>query len=61
MRGGGNVVTHMDHRIAMSFLILGLASREAVAVDDGSMIATSFPDFEDLMFGLGAPLLRANA
>ncbi len=61
VRRGGNVVTHMDHRIAMSFLILGLASREAVAVDDGSMIATSFPDFEDLMSGLGAPLLRANA
>ena len=61
VRGGGNVVTHMDHRIAMSFLMLGLASREPVAVDDGTMIATSFPDFEDLMSDLGAQILRANS
>ncbi|HSZ73352.1 MAG TPA: 3-phosphoshikimate 1-carboxyvinyltransferase [Rhizomicrobium sp.] len=52
--GGGHVATHMDHRIAMSFLTMGLASREAVTVDDVSMIATSFPEFEPLMKNLGA-------
>ncbi len=54
--GGGTVVTHMDHRIAMSFLVMGLAARGAVNVDDAAMIATSFPDFESLMGGLGAVL-----
>ena len=44
--GGGTVATHMDHRIAMSFLVMGLAAREPVTVDDVSMIATSFPEFE---------------
>jgi 3-phosphoshikimate 1-carboxyvinyltransferase len=57
--GGGHVETHMDHRIAMSFLVLGLASKTAVTVDDGSMIATSFPDFESLMRGLGADIAPA--
>ena len=52
--GGGTVTTHMDHRIAMSFLVMGLAAREAVTVDDTRMIATSFPEFEKLMGGLGA-------
>jgi 3-phosphoshikimate 1-carboxyvinyltransferase len=52
--GGGTVSTHMDHRIAMSFLVMGLAARQAVTVDDTAMIATSFPDFENLMAGLGA-------
>ncbi len=52
--GGGHVATHMDHRIAMSFLTMGLASRDAVTVDDVSMIATSFPEFEPLMKNLGA-------
>ena len=52
--GGARVATHMDHRIAMSFLVAGLAAREAVAVDDVSMIATSFPEFEPLMRDLGA-------
>jgi 3-phosphoshikimate 1-carboxyvinyltransferase len=54
--GGGTVVTHMDHRIAMSFLVMGLAARDAVTVDDVSMIATSFPAFEALMRGIGAVL-----
>ena len=54
VRGGGLVVTHLDHRIAMSFLIMGFASKEPVTVDDASMIATSFPDFRELMEGLGA-------
>jgi 3-phosphoshikimate 1-carboxyvinyltransferase len=52
--GGGLVATHLDHRIAMSFLVLGLAAREPVAVDDGSPIDTSFPGFVQLMNGLGA-------
>ena len=53
-KGGGTVLTHLDHRIAMSFLVLGLASREPVTVDDGAMIATSFPRFVEMMGGLGA-------
>ncbi len=52
--GGGLVTTHLDHRIAMSFLMLGLATREPVAVDDGSPIDTSFPGFAAQMNGLGA-------
>jgi 3-phosphoshikimate 1-carboxyvinyltransferase len=54
--GGGLVATHIDHRIAMSFLVLGLASREPVAVDDGSPIDTSFPGFAALMQSLGASI-----
>ncbi len=54
--GGGLVATHMDHRIAMSALVMGLASDKPVKIDDGSFIATSFPGFEDLMRGLGAEL-----
>ncbi len=52
--GGGTVETHLDHRIAMSFLVMGLASEKPVTVDDRAMIATSFPEFMDLMTGLGA-------
>jgi 3-phosphoshikimate 1-carboxyvinyltransferase len=52
--GGGMVSTHLDHRIAMSFLVLGVAARQPVAVDDASPIDTSFPGFADLMNGLGA-------
>lgn len=51
--GGGLVATHLDHRIAMAFLVMGLASAQDVRVDDGAMIATSFPDFTGLMNGLG--------
>jgi len=54
--GGGLVTTHMDHRIAMSALMLGLASEKPVKIDDGSFIATSFPGFVELMRGLGADL-----
>jgi 3-phosphoshikimate 1-carboxyvinyltransferase len=54
--GGGRVATHMDHRIVMSFLVMGLASRDPMTVDDASMIATSFPEFEAVMCGLGADI-----
>jgi 3-phosphoshikimate 1-carboxyvinyltransferase len=54
LRGGAVIATHMDHRIAMSFLVLGLAAEEPVTVDDASMIATSFPEFRGLMETLGA-------
>ncbi len=52
--GGGSIATHMDHRIAMAFLVMGLAARKPVAVDDTGFIATSFPDFLGLMRRLGA-------
>jgi len=58
--GGTEVLTHMDHRIAMSFLVMGLATRASIRVDDGSMIATSFPNFETLMQSLGAHIARAD-
>lgn len=54
--GGGTVETHLDHRIAMAFLVMGLASANPVTVDDTAMIATSFPEFMDLMRGLGAEI-----
>jgi 3-phosphoshikimate 1-carboxyvinyltransferase len=54
VRGGGRVSTHLDHRIAMSFLVMGLAAERPVTVDDSSMIATSFPSFVELLAGLGA-------
>ncbi len=56
VRGGAAIPTHGDHRVAMSFLVLGLASREPVIVDDAEMIATSFPDFAGFMRGLGADI-----
>jgi len=59
--GGARVATQMDHRIAMAFLSMGLASRDAVSVDDTSMIATSFPEFEKLMRDLGADFQVVNA
>jgi len=52
--GGGMVMTHLDHRIAMSFLCLGLASKKPMAIDDARMIATSFPAFKLSMERLGA-------
>ena len=58
--GGATCVSHLDHRIAMSFLVLGMATQTPVSVDDGSPIATSFPIFEPLMTGLGAQLRRNN-
>jgi len=63
-KGFGNaavkrITTHLDHRIAMSFLVMGLASEHPVGIDDSSMIATSFPQFMDLMEGLGARIEQA--
>jgi 3-phosphoshikimate 1-carboxyvinyltransferase len=54
--GGGTVATHMDHRIAMAFAVMGLGSERPVQVDDASFIATSFPGFVATMRGLGAEL-----
>jgi 3-phosphoshikimate 1-carboxyvinyltransferase len=59
--GGGTVITHMDHRIAMSFLVMGLASAHETRVDDSRFIATSFPDFTGLLNGMGARLSPAAA
>ncbi len=57
--GGATCASHLDHRIAMSFLILGMAANAAVSVDDGGPIATSFPIFEPLMGNLGAEISRS--
>ena len=60
VRGGGSVETHLDHRIAMAFLTLGLAAERPVTVDDTTMVATSFPEFNALMQGLGASFAEAD-
>ena len=52
--GGAEIAVDLDHRIAMSFLVLGTASKKPVGIDDAAAIATSFPGFRDLMNGLGA-------
>jgi 3-phosphoshikimate 1-carboxyvinyltransferase len=54
--GGGEVLTHMDHRIAMAALVMGLAADKPVRIDDSAFIATSFPGFVELMRALGADL-----
>jgi 3-phosphoshikimate 1-carboxyvinyltransferase len=59
--GGGTCAARLDHRVAMSFLCLGMASRAPVTVDDAGSIATSFPVFERLMGDLGARLTRGAA
>ena len=56
LKGGALIKTHHDHRIAMSFLVAGLASEKPVEIDDAAMIATSFPDFFALMTSLGGDL-----
>jgi 3-phosphoshikimate 1-carboxyvinyltransferase len=56
VRGGAQIRTLGDHRVAMSFLVLGMASKEPVTVDDADMIATSFPGFAECMRGLGADI-----
>ncbi len=54
VEGGATVATHLDHRIAMSFLVMSLATRNPVTIDDARPVATSFPNFEALMTALGA-------
>lgn len=56
--GGGYVETHLDHRIAMSFLVMGMAADNPVTVDDEAMIATSFPTFVSGFEAIGASFLR---
>lgn len=56
--GGAVVKTHLDHRIAMSFLVLGMYAQSPISVDDGSPIDTSFPGFVDLMNCLGANISK---
>lgn len=51
--GGAEIAVNLDHRIGMSFLVLGLATRNPVSIDDAAAIGTSFPGFVDLMNGLG--------
>jgi len=58
--GGALIQTQMDHRIAMAFLVLGLASAAPIAIDDADMIATSFPGFAERMRALGARLETAS-
>ncbi len=60
VKGGGLAEARLDHRIAMSFLVLGMAAQNPVRVDDGAPVATSFPIFEPLMAGLGAQIVRNN-
>jgi 3-phosphoshikimate 1-carboxyvinyltransferase len=68
VRGGGpkgnapvTIPVNLDHRIAMSFLVLGMAGERPIAVDDASAIATSFPDFAGLMNGLGGSIQAVSA
>ncbi len=56
--GGGTCESFLDHRIAMSFMVMGMGAKTPVSVDDGSPIATSFPIFEPLMAALGAKVAR---
>ena len=59
VKGGASIRTMGDHRVAMSFLVLGMASKEPVTVDEAEMIGTSFPGFVELMAGLGADIESA--
>jgi len=56
---GAMVASHMDHRIAMAFLTMGVAAADEVTIDDAAMIATSFPGFAELMNGIGAEMKAA--
>jgi 3-phosphoshikimate 1-carboxyvinyltransferase len=59
--GGATCASQLDHRIAMSFMIMGMAANAPVSVDDGAPITTSFPIFEPLMAQLGANVSRGTA
>ena len=54
--GGAEISVNLDHRIAMAYLVLGLAAEKPVSIDDAAAIGTSFPGFLDLMMGLGADI-----
>jgi 3-phosphoshikimate 1-carboxyvinyltransferase len=58
--GGGTIAARLDHRIAMAFLVLGLAAARPVRIDDGATIATSFPGFVALINGLGGAIAEAS-
>jgi 3-phosphoshikimate 1-carboxyvinyltransferase len=60
-QGGAAIATELDHRIAMSFLVLGLAAKDGATIDDARVMDTSFPGFIDLMRGLGAEMAPQNA
>jgi len=60
-KGGACVATELDHRIAMSFLVLGMATEQPVTIDDGTVMETSFPGFSALMNGLGAAINAAKS
>ncbi len=59
--GGAKIATHLDHRIAMSFLVLGMCAAAPITVDDGAPIRTSFPSFVDDMGALGADIVEGDA
>lgn len=58
VKGNAVITTHLDHRIAMSFLVLGMIAAEQISVDDGSVIETSFPGFTEIMNNLGARICK---
>lgn len=58
VKGGAVITTHLDHRIAMSFLVLGMIAEKPITADDGSVIETSFPGFKDIMNNLGANICQ---
>jgi 3-phosphoshikimate 1-carboxyvinyltransferase len=58
--GGAEIAVNLDHRPAMSFLVLGMAAKKPVTIDDGSPIDTSFPTFLELMNGIGAGIRLQN-
>lgn len=60
-KGGASVTTHFDHRIAMSFIVMGMASQLPVDVDDASAITTSFPGFSELMNDMGARIAAVHS
>ncbi|WP_458791595.1 3-phosphoshikimate 1-carboxyvinyltransferase [Yoonia sp. MH D7] len=60
VKGGVTVASVLDHRIAMAFMVMGMATQDPMTIDDGNPIATSFPIFETLMGDLGAQIVREN-
>ncbi len=59
-QGGATIASHLDHRMAMAFLVMGMASEQPITVDDGGPIETSFPGFARLMNGLGADIKETS-